>query len=68
MCMATLTLLLAVQVRHPADYGAIVLLDERHSHAEAQQHLPTWLRAQGLRTQVATRPPAPYRRMMPRCR
>ena len=44
------------QVRHPQDYGAIVLLDERHSHADAQQHLPSWLRAQGMRTQAAPVP------------
>ena len=43
-------------MRHPRDYGAIVLLDERHSHADAQQHLPPWLRVQGLRTQAAPVP------------
>ena len=43
-------------VRHPRDYGAIVLLDERHSHADAQQHLPPWIVRHGLRTQAAPVP------------
>ena len=29
---------------------------ERHSHVDARQHLPPWLRAQGLRTQAAPVP------------
>ena len=43
-------------MRHPRDYGAIVLLDERHSHTDAQQQLPLWLRAHGMRTQAAPVP------------
>ena len=43
-------------VRHPRDYGAVVLLDERHSHADAQQHLPPWIVRHGLRTQAAPVP------------
>ena len=43
-------------VRHPRDYGAMVLLDERHSHPEHHQHLPKWLRNLGLRTEAAPVP------------
>ena len=43
-------------IRHPRDYGALVLLDERHSHSENNNHLPAWLRRNGLRTPAAPVP------------
>ena len=43
-------------IRHPRDYGALVLLDERHSHPENNHHLPAWLRRNGLRTPAAPVP------------
>lgn len=33
-------------IRHKADFGAIVLLDERFSSAQQKQHLSKWLRPQ----------------------
>ena len=43
-------------VRHPRDYGAMLLLDERHSHPNHNEHLPSWLRVHGLRTHAAPVP------------